>query len=228
VAKIYDGFEYRLANDRDDCMYLADKDYDREAAAYENIPQRFQGDIVPRYHGSWTFSLSVDAKAGTSIQQRPVRMILIEYIEGESMLQYILRAITNKKPGKAQFNFTSINYSLLPPEKERLEVLARIVEAETALWWYAGVEQNDLSPWNTMITRTADGASLRRVVLIDFNISHVSESGRRVLSRHTPGALPASPQLSIATGQEAYIRAAAHSMDGLLRVGVWTLIRARS
>lgn len=197
VAKIYDGFGYALTNDiEEDCMYLADKDYSREAAAYENIPQQFQGDIVPRYHGSWSFSLSVDAEAGTSIQQRPVRMILMEHIPGESMLQSILRAIPNKTPGETQFDLDSIDYSLLPPEKERLEVLARILDAEITLWWYAGVEHKDVSPRNIMVTRTADGASLGRVVLVDFNLSHVmrfSEVGCRVLSRRTPGALPTSP-----------------------------------
>ncbi|KAL2128168.1 hypothetical protein VTI74DRAFT_9559 [Chaetomium olivicolor] len=42
VAKIYDAFEYKPAEDGDDdsydCVYIAKKNYSREAAAYENIP----------------------------------------------------------------------------------------------------------------------------------------------------------------------------------------------
>jgi hypothetical protein len=45
VAKIYDGFEYALAKSENgnDCMWRADLDYSREAAAYESLPLRFQG-----------------------------------------------------------------------------------------------------------------------------------------------------------------------------------------
>ncbi|EAQ89259.1 predicted protein [Chaetomium globosum CBS 148.51] len=48
IAKIYDGFEYELAEFGKkgvDCMYLADMGYSREAAAYEAIPARFQGGL---------------------------------------------------------------------------------------------------------------------------------------------------------------------------------------
>lgn len=54
MAKSYDGFEYNLSETEngDDCMYRADLDYSREAAASVAIPSRFQGSIVPRYFGS--------------------------------------------------------------------------------------------------------------------------------------------------------------------------------
>jgi serine/threonine protein kinase len=191
VAKIYDGLEYELSEADDhgcDCMYWADMHYSREAAAYENIPPRFQGDIVPRYFGAWTFS--VPASVGTSTQQRPVRMILIEYIDGESMLQWILRAAgNNTRPTRDM-----IDYSLLPTDGERLEILGRTVEAELAVWWYGGVHHQDISPRNIMISRPP--GSPVRVVLIDFDLSHVlklSESGRRLLARRELGALPISP-----------------------------------
>ncbi|KAK4247615.1 hypothetical protein C7999DRAFT_14393 [Corynascus novoguineensis] len=86
VAKIFDGFEYELVDEPgkygSDCMYRADMHYSREAATYASIPARFQGDIVPRYFGSWTFPLPT----GVPHRHRWVRMILIEYVDGECML----------------------------------------------------------------------------------------------------------------------------------------------
>jgi hypothetical protein len=193
VAKIYDGLEYRLADrgdGADDCMYRADMDYSREATAYESIPSRFQGDIVPRYFGSWTFTLPLPVVNGTTIQRRPVRMILIEYIDGESMREAILRAIPSEP------TLTVLDYSLLPPEEERLNLLARAIEAETAIMWYAGVRHGDLAPRNIMISRPVHVDAPVRVVLIDFNVAHVlklSESGRRALALQEPGSLPPSP-----------------------------------
>jgi hypothetical protein len=192
VAKIYDALEYRLADAGDngcDCMYLADKDYAREAAAYQSIPQRFQGDIVPRYFGSWTFFLQT--ASGAARRPRPVRMILLEHIQGHTMLDAIVRAIPDnmKWPRK-------IDYSLLPPEEERLEILGRVVEAEIALWWYAGVRHNDVSPRNIMISRTSASNNSPRVVLIDFNLSHVDgyfERGQQSLNRRETDSLPISP-----------------------------------
>ncbi|KAL2022398.1 hypothetical protein VTK56DRAFT_5465 [Thermocarpiscus australiensis] len=147
VAKIYDGFGYQLAEPGDygcDCMYMADMQHAQEAAAYQSIPLRFHGDIVPRYFGSWTFS--VPTGDGTSHRPRPVRMILIEYVNGESMHSMIQRAVREVKYGKRV-----IDYSLLPPEEERLEVLGRLAEAEIAVWWYGGVDHGDVHPRNVMI-----------------------------------------------------------------------------
>jgi serine/threonine protein kinase len=190
VAKIYDALEYQLADAGDngrDCMYLADKDYAREAAAYQSIPQHFPGDIVPRYFGSWTFFLQT--VSGAAARTRPVRMILLEHIQGYTMLDAIVRAIPDnmKWPRK-------VDYSLLPPEEERLEILGRVVEVEVALWWCAGVRHNDVSPRNVMISRTSDNSL--RVVLIDFNLAHVDgyfERGQQSLTRRETDSLPISP-----------------------------------
>lgn len=49
VAKIYDGVFYPLSDyTGDDCMYLADQDYSREAAAYEAVPSNLQGTAIPK------------------------------------------------------------------------------------------------------------------------------------------------------------------------------------
>jgi serine/threonine protein kinase len=189
VAKIYDALEYRLADAGDggcDCMYLADMDYGREAAAYQAIPARFQGDIVPRYFGSWTFSLQ--SGRGASALTRPVRMILPELIHGETILDMLVRAMRSAKWPD------SIDFSALPPEKERLEILGRAVEAELALSWYAGVVHNDFSPRNIMVARNADNR--QRVVLIDFNLARVGRytvPARQPPGMRDPTALPISP-----------------------------------
>ncbi|KAL2015018.1 hypothetical protein VTK56DRAFT_6518 [Thermocarpiscus australiensis] len=198
VAKIYDGLEYALANGwGDDCMYLADMHYSREAAAYESIPLRFQGNIAPRYFGSWTFPL----RTGAYGKQRWVRMILIEHIQGECMLDIILRAKGEARGGTQQKAWNDeprmVDYRLLPPEKERLDILARIVEAELNIWWYGGVMHGDVGPRNVMISRSKTSNAVSRVALIDFNAAYVlhrCEKGRQIIATLGIGkGLPVSP-----------------------------------
>lgn len=177
VAKIYDGFEYQLVepgSDGLDCMYRADMDYSCEAAAYESIPARFQGSIAPRYYGSWTFPLSTNVPG----RLRWVRMVLVEYIDGECMMDMMLhsRGATRSNPEpKLEWpdEEPRIDYSLLPPEEERLDILARIVEAESMLWWYGGVKHNDVAPRNVIISRSTSSNAASRVTLIDFNAAYV-------------------------------------------------------
>lgn len=173
-------------------MYWADMHYSREAAAYESIPLRFHGSVVPRYFGSWTFSMPV----GLSGRRRWVRMILIEYVDGECMLDTILRArgATRSKPDPG---LVRVDYRLLPPEEERLDILARIVESETAVWWYGGVQHGDVAPRNVIISRSGAFNGVSRVTIIDFNAAYVlhhSDRGRRTIADLGLGkGLPISP-----------------------------------
>lgn len=187
VAKIYDGVDYPLVDYRGyDCMYMADRDYSCEAAAYQSIPEHLQGHIVPRYFGSWTFSV----ETGVHGRRRSVRLILLEHVDGECMLDTILHAKGVTRASHDVNAFAPVNYQLLPPEPERLDVLARIIEAEIALN-HAGIAQRDLAPRNVLISR-----SPMRVVLIDFNFALVYqhfESGRKYLASRDPNALPTSP-----------------------------------
>jgi hypothetical protein len=188
VAKIYDG---------SDCMYWADIHYSRETAAYEAIHARFQGSIVPRYFGCWTFPLST----GVPNRHRWVRMILIEYIHGECILDIILRAWgatrANPRPAGWREESPSLDYSLLAPENERLGILARIVEADTMIWWYVGVSHMDVEPRNVMISRSGPANAVPRVALIDFNnafVLHRSDRGRQIIENLGLGkGLPGSP-----------------------------------
>ncbi|KAK3298945.1 uncharacterized protein B0H64DRAFT_86005 [Chaetomium fimeti] len=199
IAKIYDGFEYALAEPGEtgcDCMYVADMDYSREAAAYESIPARLQGSIVPRYFGSWTFPLPTGAQG----RRRWVRMVLMEDVPGECMLDMILRARgatrSNPEPDAWSAEPPGLDYSLLPPEKERLDILARIVEAEAELQWYGGVMHGDVEPRNVIISRRGPASASPRVTIIDFNLSYVPqrcEAGRRMIAETGHGkGLPVS------------------------------------
>jgi serine/threonine protein kinase len=193
IAKIYDGFEYALAEPGEsgcDCMYLADMHYSREAAAYESIPSRFQGSIVPRYFGSWTFPLPTGAHG----RRRWVRMVLMEDVPGECMLDIILRAkgATRSNPDPD----TSLDYNLLPPEQERLDIMARIVEAESDIRWDGGVIHGDVEPRNIIISRPGRSNGPSRVTIIDFNLAYVlqrCEAGRQMIAKKGYGkGLPPS------------------------------------
>jgi len=191
VAKIYDGIDYPLSGPGPrgyDCMYRADQDYSREAAAYQNMPLGLQGSVVPRYFGSWTFSV----ETGVRGLRRCVRMILLEHVDGECMLDKILRAkgVTQTDLPAELFDTLPIDYGLLPPERERLDVLASVIEAEVTLL-NVGIAHRDVSPRNVLISR-----STKRVILIDFNKSRVYkcyEFGRQVLKSWGPNPLPISP-----------------------------------
>ena len=194
VAKIYDGVDYPLSGPGPrgyDCMCQADQDYSREAAAYQNMPLDLQGSTVPRYFGSWTFSV----ETGVRGLRRCVRLILLEHLDGECMLDMISRAKGLPQiPLPAElfelFDTLPINYRLLPPEPERLDVLASIIEAEITLF-HAGIAHRNIAPQNVLISR-----SMNRVIFIDFNRSRVYkcyESGRRFLKSWGPNPVPISP-----------------------------------
>ena len=183
VAKIYDGLDFPLTDSCYDCMYVADLCYSRETAAYRRMPKSFRGSIVPRYHGSWTFSIDTD-RPGV---RRWVRMILIELIEGDSILDLILRAqgygsrssyITAVDSN--EYRADKIDYSLLPPEPERLDILAAVLETQTILL-RAGIRHNDFATRNVLIRR-AD----KRVVLIDFDSAYASKELGERNSMHLP------------------------------------------
>ncbi len=88
VAKIYDPLYYptyhKDTSIRADVVEWAERDYSREAAAYEELTGRFGGTIIPKYHGSWTCEMPVDTTSGVTM--RPVRLILMEFIEGSPCL----------------------------------------------------------------------------------------------------------------------------------------------
>lgn len=145
-------------------------------------------------------------------------MILIEYIRGESMLDIMLRA-RGTDPGDpdrdgAWEKCGPLDYRLLPPEEERLDILARIIEGEIATWWHGGVRNGDLEPRNVIISRSGPSNAVSRVAIVDFNAAYVlhrCERGRRVLERRAMGSkLPISPTERYWSGSAFNCRGAYH------------------
>jgi len=84
-----------------------------------------------------------------------------------------------------------IRFRLLPPEPERLDLLASVIEAEIALF-HAGIVHEHVEPENVLLI----SRSPMRIVLINFNRSLVFkcfELGRKYLKSRNPDALPISP-----------------------------------
>ncbi|KAL1861851.1 hypothetical protein VTK73DRAFT_6898 [Phialemonium thermophilum] len=188
VAKIYDGLEYPVASYGYDFMYLADRDYSREAGAYRAFPQSFQGSIVPRYFGSWTFPVE---EIGRGV--RWVRMILVEHVDGQCVFDLILRAKGATGPPYKDIRKIleqPVDYALLPPESERLEVLAAVIENDIKLSWFAGVVHHDIAPRNVLYRRED---STLRVVIIDFNDVEIRTPRLVEKQRRGERLLPLSP-----------------------------------
>ena len=181
VAKIYDPLYYPSYHEntsiRADVVEWAERDYSREAAAYEELNGRFGGTIIPKYHGSWTCHIHVNTTSG--IIKRPVRLILMEWIEGVSML-------------KLQADQLS--------EEQKSNIMVKAIEAEVAVNHH-GVEQGDFAPRNVLCSGNDLGSATLRVVLIDFNRSIIL---RLVKLRHTPSKLPISPIVQFWAGDPEF------------------------
>ncbi|KAH7143538.1 hypothetical protein EDB81DRAFT_499635 [Dactylonectria macrodidyma] len=169
AAKIYDALYYRWP---DDVTWVADEDYRREAAAYEEMQKLgVDGELAPEYFGSWT----TDVVASTDTRAlRPVRILLMEYLQGNSMLSLI---------DKNQV-------ATIPPQR-RLDILKTAIEAKSQLHLHH-IWHGDFAPRNIMLVESHPMDEMPRVVLIDFNRSIVAtqpNSKIPVLQRH----LPANP-----------------------------------
>jgi len=179
VAKIYDGVDFPLIERDDDidCMTLADADYATEAWAYETLqPVKEVSRLLPSYYGAWTFAL----ETGRPRPQRWVRMILLQLLPGETVLDKIRRATSDDGV---------VQQARLPDLETRLRVLRDTFEAERSVCWDGEVLHTDVTPRNVMVS--PDG----RVVLFDFNRAVVYPFHYRPHWKHDDGAdpLPKSP-----------------------------------
>ncbi|KAJ9152256.1 hypothetical protein NKR19_g4617 [Coniochaeta hoffmannii] len=182
AAKVYDplyyGFQDLMWSDLPrDVTYAADGDYSREVAAYEYLGQQsFQGPEIPVFHGSWTFDLPTDEcyrDPRTGKTTRPVRMILIEYVNGKTMLE--------------------INVARTPVE-HRLSVLTRAMEAESRLS-FIGLDHNDVTQRNILVCGyESTSQPPTRVCLFDFNIAVVRQRSKDVVEK---GIVPEKTKLPV-------------------------------
>ncbi len=182
VGKIYDPLYYSFANKFSesvpcDVTWLADQDYSREAAAYQHLQSVKQtGAFAPSYFGSWTFTVGI--RIGNTILSRPVRLILIEYVQGPSIREL----------------YSATRFD----DAYRLEVLARILDGDAKLR-LSGIDQRDLAArnvllkWDPDVPETAQSDTIPRVVLVDYNISVVYAKTRHGGGHCDGMTLPPNP-----------------------------------
>ncbi|KAK5995185.1 hypothetical protein PT974_03582 [Cladobotryum mycophilum] len=141
VAKIYDPLYYPFV----------DKEFNQEAAAYEELRKAgVDGLLVPKYYGSWMINIALE----NPNVLRPVRMILMEWIQGVSMQSLITANVSW---------FSSA---------QRLSIFARAMEVEAKVRFH-GVYHKDFAPRNVLLVGPSPETQTPRVFLIDFNQSLV-------------------------------------------------------
>ncbi|KAF2006014.1 hypothetical protein P154DRAFT_482759, partial [Amniculicola lignicola CBS 123094] len=155
VAKIYDPLYYPTYDDYgylSNVVYEAESSYSIESAAYRELSGTpFEGTITPRYHGSWTTHISTNLPSGKQIL-RPVRLILLEYVEGISMLSLDPQTMS---------------------KVARQNILRKVFEAESDLLLFKGVRHDDIACRNIIICGTNFEDPNLRVCIIDFNLSKI-------------------------------------------------------
>lgn len=185
VAKIYDALYYpfdggMFDDEPLDAVWSADEDYSREAAAYECLQAdgRLNGAFAPEYFGSWTFTLPSKQDGGVTTD-RPVRLVLVEHLDGPSMSSLLYSPRNN------------VHHT----EQFRLAVFAKLLH-EVSRMVQIGVGQGDFVPRNIMLVPQGVGLTgdIPRVVLIDYNSSIVWE---RTADGYSPK--PEKPQNPIQT-----------------------------
>lgn len=193
VAKIYDAlyycFSHSIALRPRDVTIQADMDYAAEVAAYQQLASVSRAsEVTPAYYGSWTFSLPF---LSNGVQHmRPVRLVLIEYLQGSNLRGFEIQNSNQPHDGPDSFHL---------PEEYRLEVLARAMDAYVRVL-HCGIEQNDFASRNIMISSEKSdahtyktGASIPRVVLTDFNTAIVHSRTRYGPSIEESLTLPVNP-----------------------------------
>ncbi|KXJ91915.1 hypothetical protein Micbo1qcDRAFT_161960, partial [Microdochium bolleyi] len=180
-------------------MHKADGDYSREAAVYEALRDaRYPtaGVHTPRYYGSWTFSVPHPSpedheeglgRGSVSSVLRPVRMILIEYLDGCT-----LHSLMYDKKGHYIPAVRNTYH-----ESYRLHTWAKLLEAQ-ALFDDARVRNEDDAARNVMLVprptarEPLSAQPTPRVVLIDFNLAVACD---RVKHEHSPPLPPPESEL---------------------------------
>lgn len=195
VAKIFDPLYYPFSDDLvgqpvDDAS-RADGDYSREAAAYEHLRKKgLTGSFAPEYYGSWTFTLSIRDHTG-GVQQRQIRLILIEHLNGYSM-----RSLFTRNSSGPDAEVDAFHYG----EDFRLDVLATLLDGEVRQV-HSGLSQGDLAPRNIVIVPHS-GNELNpqqgprpRVVLVDYALALVWAQTKysKVMGESASAVLPQNP-----------------------------------
>ncbi|KAL9098240.1 MAG: hypothetical protein Q9163_006066 [Psora crenata] len=148
VAKFYDPLYFDHNEDDGDPVISVNRDYLHETATYKAL-STLQGTVIPKYYGSYSLELPVNAH-----KKRLVRLILIEFIPGTSM----------RELEPASFS-----------QLERQMIMKAVVDAESLIYTY-NVRHGDLEPRNVLIPGKVVPSHPRTAVIIDFGKSDIGRS----------------------------------------------------
>lgn len=123
VAKLYDPLYFDHDQDDADPFLCVNRDYSLETAAYTAL-SKLQGTVIPRHYGSYSLEIPVDAT-----KKRFVRLILIEFIPGNSIQQL-------NPPGFSQLELQTI--------------MKAVVDAESLIYTH-NVQHRDIHPRNMLV-----------------------------------------------------------------------------
>jgi hypothetical protein len=141
VAKIYDPLYFSDDEGYLNPFLLADTYYTHETATYTALSD-LQGSLIPRYYGSFTLDITV--RPSTT---RSVRLILIEFILGSSML--------DTDPANV-------------PQWKRQQIMKTVVDFESLLF-ARDIIHIDLHPRNIILVNAVESDQQKPlVVFIDF------------------------------------------------------------
>lgn len=142
--------------------------------AYNTIEKANQtGSLAPRFYGSWTFTIPIVFKGVRT--ERPVRLILIERLDGVSFQTSRVQNTNSTGAPKDTFHY---------PEEYRLEVLARAIDGYVRQI-KVGVRQSDFAGRNIVLVPNQNPAAqsemigglyLPRIVLVDYNNADLEDS----------------------------------------------------
>lgn len=161
VAKIFDP----LYMDFETCWeyerpptYFMECFYSCEAAAYMRIREKgLDGKFTPRFGDCWYLELLIHDAEGRIVVSREIRLILQEFIPGDTMEALIEREEVDK----------------IDPEV-RMDLLDRVMEAETRLR-FIGVQSDDQHPRNFMVWKDANESNRWQITWTDFSHSRVRD-----------------------------------------------------
>ncbi|PLB47402.1 hypothetical protein P170DRAFT_439074 [Aspergillus steynii IBT 23096] len=141
VAKVYDPLYHDDESGFHSPFKCMNQHYTHEARAYEMMSE-FQGHLVPRYYGSYT----TEIPAGNS-RVRTVRLILIEYVEGISLLQVHPNSFS---------------------QEIRQQIIKSVIDFDTTVMHRQNIVVRDLSPRNLMILETTALDPKKHLVFVDL------------------------------------------------------------
>ncbi|KAK0703811.1 hypothetical protein B0T26DRAFT_681439 [Lasiosphaeria miniovina] len=121
AAKLYDPLFFGLASDP---FYACDAAYAHEVKAYKQL-EPLWGTTLPRFHGSYTFDVSL---VGKDVKTGSVRAIIYEFVPGT-----VLGSL-DENPGALRLS-----------DRQRKAIIANIIDADSQMW-QLDVDKYDLKP----------------------------------------------------------------------------------